>query len=512
MNTAAESAAARYDCALHRAKDSRLPPNYPSPRPTAEWPGESIALLEQYRDWLVSGGMSPSVISQLYIPTAGHVLALSLKPPAQLDLDADLNRVVEYLKAKRLSAEWIHNSGIALDKFRQFLRQQRGQFDITLRPVGRERYVAGLPEWLVAQLDRYHHLMQPHWRPARTNECSLRFWSCHTHLWRWLCERHRLTGPLDVKRQHLLDYIDHSLVAGYAASTINNHLRSFHAFLLYLQEQDFHVPQALLRAPFLKEPDRLPRFLTDEHVCRLRDDFEQRVTQARFSAQRRDAVLDRAAFYLMWQGGLRLGEVEELRREDLDLPSRKLMVRQGKGQKDRAVYLTDTTVRAVQDYLAVRGQGETDHVFLYRHRPVCKDLIRARLKAAGERAGVKVTPHQLRHTCATQLLNAGCRIVSIQKLLGHRRIDSTLIYARVHDQTVAADYYAAMSCIEKSLNLTAEADDIGEPLPAVKRTHLLELVSRLAEPQLGLEMRLDLVAQMRHMLNGKTPQPALATV
>ena len=512
MNTATESAADRYNTALRRARDGRLPPGYPAPRPTAEWPGENVALLEQYRDWLLSGGISPNVVNQLYIPTAGHVLGLNLKPPAQLDLDADLNRVLDYLKAKCLSAEWLDMSRVALNKFRQFLRQQRGQCEVHLRPVGRARYVAGLPEWLVEQLDRYQRLIQSHWRPARSNEQSLRFWHNYTHVWRWLCERHTLTGPLDVKRQHLLDYIDHSLVAGYAASTINNHLRSFHAFLLYLHEQDFRVPQALLRVPFLKQPDRLPRFLTDEQVRRLCDDLENRVAEAQFPVQRRDARLDRAAFYLLWQGGLRLGEVEEVRLEDLDLPGCKLMVRQGKGRKDRTVYLTDTVVQAVQDYLAVRGQGETDHVFLYRHRPVCKDLLRCRIKAAGERVGVKVTPHQLRHTCATQLLNAGCRIVSIQRLLGHRRIDSTLIYARVHDQTVSADYYAAMTRIEKSLNLTAETDDAGEPLPAVKRAQLLELVGQLAQPQLGLDMRLDLVAQMRHMLNGKTPQPALAIV
>ena len=73
-----------------------------------------------------------------------------------------------------------------------------------------------------------------------------------------------------------------------------------------------------------------------------------------------------------------------------------------------------------------------------------------------------------------------------------------------------------MTRIEKSLNpsagsgqvLTVELDNPGEPLPAVKRMQLLELVGQLAQPQLGLEMRLDLVAQMRHVLNGKTPMPA----
>jgi site-specific recombinase XerD len=508
-----ESAAERYDTALRRAHDARLPPGYPAPRSTAEWPGENVALLEQYRDWLLSGGISPNVVSQLYIPTAGHVLGLNLKPPAQLDLDADLNRVLDYLTAKCLSAEWLDMSRVALNKFRQFLRQQRGQHEVNLRPVGRARYVAGLPGWLVEQLDRYQHLIQSHWRAARLKEQSLRFWCNYTHVWRWLCERYAITSPTDLKRQYLLDYVDYRLKAGYAASTINNALRCFHCFLLYLHEQDVQVPQALLRRmPSLKQPDRLPRFLTDEQVRRLRDDFERRAAQVQSPVQRRDAVLDRAAFYLLWQGGLRLGEVEELRLEDLDVPGRKLMVRQGKGRIDRAVYLTDTVVQALQDYLAVRGQGATDHVFLYRNRPVCKDLIRARIRAAGERTGVQVTPHRLRHTCATQLLNAGCRVTSIQKLLGHRRIDSTLIYARVHDQTVSADYYAAMTRIEKSLNLTTEVADIGEPLPAVKRMELLELVGRLAEPQLGFEMRLDLVAQMRHVLNGKTPQPALATV
>ncbi len=196
-----------------------------------------------------------------------------------------------------------------------------------------------------------------------------------------------------------MDYVDHCLIAGYAVSTINNHLRSFRGVLLYLQEQDFRIPQALLHLPILKQPDRLPRFLTDEQVRQVRDDFEQRVADARFAAQRRDALLDRAVFYLMWQGGLRLGEVEELCLEDLGLPNRKVMVRQGKGRKDRAIYLTDTTVQAVREYLNVRGEGADDHVFLYRHRPLAKELIWARTRAAGARVGIKVTPHQLRHTC-----------------------------------------------------------------------------------------------------------------
>jgi len=172
--------------------------------------------------------------------------------------------------------------------------------------------------------------------------------------------------------------------------------------------------------------------------------------------------------------------------------------------KDRAIYLTNTAVQALQDYLVVRGMAATDHVFLYRHKAVNKDLIRARIKGSGERTGVAVSPHRLRHTCATQLLNAGCRVTSIQKLFGHRQLGTTMIYAKAHDRNVSADYYTAMARIETRLELDAglQAD---EPLTIhpFMRTALLSLANHLAEPQLESEARLELVKQMRGVLEGK---------
>jgi integrase/recombinase XerD len=252
----------------------------------------------------------------------------------------------------------------------------------------------------------------------------------------------------DVTRAQVMAYADHRLAQGISVTTVNQDILDLHGFCLYLQEQDVPVLQALLKLKPLKQPDRLPRFLTDDQVRLVQNDLEGRVRGARTAVQRRDALLDRAAFYLMWQGGLRLGDVEELRLEDLDLGGRKLMVRQGKGLKDRTVYLTDTAVQAVKGYLTQRGQGPTSHVFLYRNEPVHKDLLHCRIRDAGKRCGVAVTPHQLRHTYATQLLNAGCKVTSIQKLLGHQRLNSTMTYARVHDQTVAEDYYRAMAQVE----------------------------------------------------------------
>lgn len=94
-------------------------------------------------------------------------------------------------------------------------------------------------------------------------------------------------------------------------------------------------------------------------------------------------------------------------------------------------------------------------------------------------------------------------MTSIQKLLGHRQIDTTLIYARVHDRTVAADYYAAMANFEKSLDLQSDTTNTNEKMRATEHAQLLEIASQLSMLELGLEIRLNLVAQIRQVLNGK---------
>lgn len=498
----ATNAAQRYDQALQYARERHLAPDAPRPQPTAAWPSVNLACLERFAAWVVSSGTSEAITKQLYIPMAGHVLGLALTPWQQLDLDADLERAMDYVRAKQLSAEWTQMCRCALNRFRRFLRQARGLVEVGLCTPSYAHYAQGLPDWLVKELERYQHLRQAHWRPARLPQQITNFWQHHARFWRWLAQHQTLTALADVRRRHLLDYVDHQLVQGYAVSTINSDLRSLRGFLLFLQEGDYPVPQALLHMPSLKPPDSLPKFLTDEQVRRLRDDCEQQVTQAAYPTARRDALLSRAAFYLLWQAALRLGELEELLLEDLDLPGRKLMVRQGKGLRDRTVFLTDTTVRAVGAYLAVRGQGPDSHVFLYRNQPVKKDLVHSRIQSTGERVGVKVYPHKLRHTAATQLLNAGCRITSIQKLLGHRRLNSTMTYARVHDQTAAADYYAAMAHIEARLQLGPPAAEVSQPVGQDERAQLLELVTCMAEPDLTPDARLDLLERMRSALTG----------
>jgi site-specific recombinase XerD len=152
----------------------------------------------------------------------------------------------------------------------------------------------------------------------------------------------------------------------------------------------------VFRVERIKEKKPLPRFLDE-------DDYQHLERQILDDTQdgSRDDLLDRAWFYLLAHTGVRLGELRELRLGDLDLAGRRLTVYQG--------------------------------------------LVPFRLGRYGDTAGVEVSPHWLRHTLATRLVNAGMDIVSIQRLLGHEKLDTRMIYSHVHDKTMEKDFRQAMN-------------------------------------------------------------------
>lgn len=116
-----------------------------------------------------------------------------------------------------------------------------------------------------------------------------------------------------------------------------------------------------------------------------------------------------------------------------------------KGQRDRVIPLSTTLVGTLEAYLTVRGPATSDHLLMYRQQPIRPSLIQERLYRYGKTVGVKVSPHRLRHTLATRLLNQGMPITSIQRLLGHDKLSTTMVYAHVHDETVRSDFEQAMT-------------------------------------------------------------------
>jgi hypothetical protein len=157
-----------YDQALHYTRDHHLPPAAPRPRPTADWPPENLALLERYVAWLLEGGASPIATRGIYLPAAGHVLGLALKPHPQIDLEADFERVMAYTRGKGCGPDWLKATHNGLEKFRRFVRCERGLGEtLAITPFDVAAHTQGLPAWLVTELERYQRTQQRNWRPAR---------------------------------------------------------------------------------------------------------------------------------------------------------------------------------------------------------------------------------------------------------------------------------------------------------------------------------------------------------
>jgi len=247
-----------------------------------------------------------------------------------------------------------------------------------------------------------------------------------------------------VDNKKVLAYIDFLLNKRLKPKTINCHLDSIRGFYEYLRgEEQLQIPNPVKKGYALRLPRPLPKYLWAEEVAKL---FSV-ITKPR----------DRAMFLLMLRCGLRVEEVSNLTPAALDLKRKRIYVLNGKGLKDRVVYISKDAYDALVEYLRLRPCSKAKELFLAEKGP-CRGNgiyvrgIQRRIEYYAKKAGVKVSCHHLRHTMATQLLNADADLVTIQDLLGHTRIKTTQRYCKVSNLKVQRDYYKA---IDKVLQRTA---------------------------------------------------------
>lgn len=249
-----------------------------------------------------------------------------------------------------------------------------------------------------------------------------------------------LDEPIEeVTNKKLLDYIDYLLNRRLKPKTVNCYLDSVRGFYEYLiNEEDVHICNPVKRGYALRLSRPLPKHLREEDVVTLFNNIK--------------GYRDKAMFKLMLRTGLRVEEVANLTLQAIDLKSRKIFVYNGKGNKDRVVYISNDTFNALVEYLRVRLSTRTKKVFLvekgpYTGKSISVRGIQKRIEYYAGKAGLKVTCHQLRHTMATQLLNADADLVTIQDLLGHTRIKTTQRYCKVSNLKVQRDYFKAMEVV-----------------------------------------------------------------
>ena len=243
----------------------------------------------------------------------------------------------------------------------------------------------------------------------------------------------------EVTHKKVLAYIDFLLDKNLKPKTINCHLDSIRGFYEYLRaEEELSIPNPVKRGYALKLSRPLPSHLRDEEISTLLSV----ITKAR----------DRAMFMLMLRCGLRVEEVSNLSLAAMDLRRRRIYILNGKGSKDRVVYASKDAYDALMQYLKLRPRSRAKRVFLvekgtYRGKPISVRGIQKRMEYYAKKANLKVSCHHLRHTMATQMLNADADLVTIQDILGHSRIKTTQRYCKVSNLKVQRDYFKAMEVV-----------------------------------------------------------------
>ena len=169
-----------------------------------------------------------------------------------------------------------------------------------------------------------------------------------------------------------------------------------------------------------------------------------------------------AIFMLMLRCGLRVEEVANLTLNAIDYRRSQIMVRCGKGAKDRVVYISNDAAEALAIYLHRRPVSRVRQVFLVekgscKGKPISVRGIQKRIEYYARKSGIKVSCHQLRHTMATQLLNADADLVTIQDLLGHNRIKTTQRYCKLSNRKAQRDYYQAMTTIMERTTINSSS-------------------------------------------------------
>lgn len=267
-----------------------------------------------------------------------------------------------------------------------------------------------------------------------------------------------LTVPLSEVTPHEIGrYLDHLLRKRRTAKTITCHLQTIRLFFDYLRNEERRKTANPVTRISLRLPKPLPRHLKDEQVRRL---FGF-ITDPR----------DRAMFMVMLRCGLRVEEVAHLSVDAIEYQRRQIVVFNGKGGKDRVVYMSEDARSALLAYLEKRP-SKANRLFLVqkglmRGAPLSVRGIQKRIEYYGRKSGLDVSCHRLRHTMATQLLNADADLATIQDLLGHSQITTTQRYCRVANLKVQRDYYKAMEMVMQRTQGQEEGgdEDVEVPMP-----------------------------------------------
>ena len=243
----------------------------------------------------------------------------------------------------------------------------------------------------------------------------------------------------EINRQDFGAFIEYEQDRGMSPNTVSTRLRALNAFFNFLIQNEVLPPDLLKRKMRIKVPDSLPRAIEPE-------DIQQLLSVIKIPR-------DRALILTLLRTGMRIGELLNTKLPDLNLKENYIQIFEAqKNRVGRLVYLSADAHSALVKWLKLRN-AKSDYLFYgHRNRPLSYEAARCRFISYVDKASLShkdYSLHCLRHTYASELLNAGMPLQCLQELLGHSCIEMTRRYARLTDVTRREEYYKAMAIIER---------------------------------------------------------------
>ena len=239
--------------------------------------------------------------------------------------------------------------------------------------------------------------------------------------------------PTEIVTQDIRKYLaDYKRERSVSNTTLDNMRRVFQSFFTWMHREGY----------VLKDPcAAVNKIRADKIIKNPYSDEEMELMREAAKNLREKAIIE-----VLYSTGMRIGELEKLNKDDIDFVNGKAIVF-GKGAKEREVYFNVKAQLALKKYLENRNDTN-EALFVGLQSPYNRLKVSTYekiLRELGGRCGVHCHPHRFRRTCATILLNKGMPIQEVSKILGHAKLETTMIYCEINQQSVAANHKKYMN-------------------------------------------------------------------
>ena len=238
-----------------------------------------------------------------------------------------------------------------------------------------------------------------------------------------------------VKYDDIRDYLEYLNLKKEKSTSVSRKISSLKSFYKFLYKNDYMDKKdyPLVKVTYPKKEKKLPKFLYYNDLLEIINE----------SSKDKDGVRDRLIIEMLYATGVRVSELVNIKLNDIDFNNKRIIVC-GKGNKERIVYYGDYAEEVLNKYLKTHVRKNNNYLFLNsKGEQITDGGIRYIIDNIMKKLSIKthVTPHVLRHTFATDMLNNGCDIKVDQELLGHSSLKATEIYTHVTNEHLKEVYY-----------------------------------------------------------------------